>query len=756
MNCQNCNNPQTTCNKCNEKHYACHPCYNSAVQTCNNTEYTATPIPECVTPDYCPDGCHTVMESDCINTVCGTLTEALNLLIDPLTCLPLYTSGESTECTPLGSPGTYTTCIEDAFDVKASFLADNASIDATGVISFVSGPQVVTEFTGTLPQVGTYQFVYTVFTTCLEAQLITLTVNNCNEITLTLTGETCVNGNVAIAGTYTPTTVTPSLVVTTGQEIINSNIASGNVSFDVVNVQSSQLVSFYIEDIVPSNTVTVAIQGCEECMLDIEEEQGGCLNELSVVSETEEFFEEVDIELITDSIVFNTNWKCVLDVCGTATSSSSTQTNKLETHIGLDYSEFIDGVSYIKQITLESNNTGTIIIPLDPISTGNSNLYFSSSFLSTWQAAVQTQITTVLTGLGYTAGTDYLYFQYNSSSQTTFHLNFRIKHNPAGNWLGFVPGNVGLGYVISGLSVRRVTADFLNTDFSILCTDTDACGNSLSANYTVLLDNVDFTQTTYDNIVLLSTTSNVVPITTNQNQSWCALEINLTANFSGCEPVTYLWSNGATTQTITNVAAGNYTVTATCSDCTEVDSYEIVSSIDCTDVPSITYDCSKITCSTTFDTITVSNGIGVVTNQQVVYLPDGQYTATFSKTGCPDKIKTFVVHCTAYWTITPGVIYGTQVCETTFNVNPVIQGSSYSVQFVNTSVPDLSITYTTADVGRIYSYDENYSLELSSITPQGVVTFKTFAVSNQAYVIDVIDYGVTPVQSVVNTFSLCL
>src|SRR5690606_17166952 len=63
----------------------------------------------------------------------------------------------------------------------------------------------------------------------------------------------------------------------------------------------------------------------------------------------------------------------------------------------------------------------------------------------------------------------------------------------------------------------------------------------------------------------VGTTDVVITITETVVDATCVAEngsISVTAS-GGTEPYTYLWSNGATTQSITDLAAGSYTVTVT-------------------------------------------------------------------------------------------------------------------------------------------------------------------------------------------------
>src|SRR5690606_13083290 len=70
----------------------------------------------------------------------------------------------------------------------------------------------------------------------------------------------------------------------------------------------------------------------------------------------------------------------------------------------------------------------------------------------------------------------------------------------------------------------------------------------------------------------------VITITETVVDATCVAEngsISVTAS-GGTEPYTYLWSNGATTQSITDLAAGSYTVTVTdANGCTAEGTYTV-------------------------------------------------------------------------------------------------------------------------------------------------------------------------------------
>ncbi|MEZ4721442.1 MAG: gliding motility-associated C-terminal domain-containing protein [Flavobacteriales bacterium] len=143
-----------------------------------------------------------------------------------------------------------------------------------------------------------------------------------------------------------------------------------------------------------------------------------------------------------------------------------------------------------------------------------------------------------------------------------------------------------------------------------------------------------------------------------------ALTITLTPTHVACNgdstgaitasgAVSYVWSNGGTTATITNLPAGMYTVTATSGVCTAVDSVEITE--PATAIAMVSIDSTDETCFGAGDgavTATASGGTGAITylwnpgalsGQTQNSLNAGTYTVTASDAnGCTVTASTVV------------------------------------------------------------------------------------------------------------------
>ena len=106
-----CGCGKNTCNKCETK--VCHPCYdtlvNSCSEPCDNTQ--AQPI-DCLTQEYCSEGCDSFIDAKCIlfsdgETLETKITNIETLLTQLASCICDVTGG----CPDLGTPTSGQICV---------------------------------------------------------------------------------------------------------------------------------------------------------------------------------------------------------------------------------------------------------------------------------------------------------------------------------------------------------------------------------------------------------------------------------------------------------------------------------------------------------------------------------------------------------------------------------------------------------------------------------------------------------------------
>jgi SprB repeat len=140
----------------------------------------------------------------------------------------------------------------------------------------------------------------------------------------------------------------------------------------------------------------------------------------------------------------------------------------------------------------------------------------------------------------------------------------------AGAWSGF-PTNVNAKTVLLRTYVEQklaLTTNVINTTWTAPISGTGtvkfyACGNAVDGSGDETGDNTGITNLTLPEAAPACTSATITTAFTN---SLCASSPTGSATVTpsgGTLPYTYLWSNGAITQTASNLLAGNYTVTVT-------------------------------------------------------------------------------------------------------------------------------------------------------------------------------------------------
>ncbi len=217
----------------------------------------------------------------------------------------------------------------------------------------------------------------------------------------------------------------------------------------------------------------------------------------------------------------------------------------------------------------------------------------------------------------------------------------------------------------------------------------------------------------YHIVVIEPSTPSLTLAATNPSCGGISTNGSITAIFDrGAK--SYLWSTGATTQTVTNLAAGTYTVTVTDqNDCTY--SKSITLSNTTANVPQLavspTSTCPgtpvSLTATNCQGTITWSNGLGTGTGKSAMPAVTTTYSATCSETACVPSSNTVTVSvapgptpaCTATATNGLSAYYGVE----RFRFNTIDASSSSSIDDGTNYVNRACDYSTTVTAGNSYS-----------------------------------------------------
>ena len=165
--------------------------------------------------------------------------------------------------------------------------------------------------------------------------------------------------------------------------------------------------------------------------------------------------------------------------------------------------------------------------------------------------------------------------------------------------------------------------------------------NSLSAgNYSVTVTGAAGCSASATGTVISTGTG--VTLTTSSTPSACSSSTGsiIVTTVTGDSPFTYLWSNGATTQTVNNIGGGNYTVTVTANGGCSATAAAVVSA---SGTLSLTTASNGTTCGNSNGTANVNAGNGSytylwnngVTTDSISNLASGTYTVTVNgNDGC--------------------------------------------------------------------------------------------------------------------------
>lgn len=225
-----------------------------------------------------------------------------------------------------------------------------------------------------------------------------------------------------------------------------------------------------------------------------------------------------------------------------------------------------------------------------------------------------------------------------------------------------------------------------------------------------------FTLTVTDNIGCSATTTATVTstpaisVSLTPDDAACGLSNGsvTTALTGGTAPFTYLWTNGATTQNITNVAAGSYTVTVTdANGCTASAS----TTISNTGSPTLTLSPTSATCGLSNGSValTVIGGSSPyafiwstgATTQNISNVPAGTYTVSVTDANSCIAVSSTTVSGTTPPTVTvnsPTICVGQSATLTATGTNTYTWTPSGSLSATTGAIviasPTITTTYT--------------------------------------------------------------
>ncbi|MDZ4824348.1 MAG: M43 family zinc metalloprotease [Flavobacteriales bacterium] len=169
---------------------------------------------------------------------------------------------------------------------------------------------------------------------------------------------------------------------------------------------------------------------------------------------------------------------------------------------------------------------------------------------------------------------------------------------------------------------------------------------------------------------------------------------NIVTTISGNSPFTFSWNSGQSTQNISNLVAGSYTLTSTdANGCIRIKTKSLTNPVDITATASIT----QVTCNGLADGFIYSQGAGGTgalnyawsngsTSQQLNNLPPGNYTVTISDANsCTEQQGYTITQPAALTTNLTDFDIACEDVSGSASVNPSGGTSPYTVEWSNGS-----------------------------------------------------------------------
>lgn len=246
----------------------------------------------------------------------------------------------------------------------------------------------------------------------------------------------------------------------------------------------------------------------------------------------------------------------------------------------------------------------------------------------------------------------------------------------------------------ASVSVTGGTPIYTYTWNTVPAQNTTSVANLNAGVYTVLVTDANGCLQTANVVVTQPTQLTNVMTYTNLTSNGASNGAAAANPFGGSTPYTYIWSNGATTQTIDNLSAGGYTVTITDNNgCKKIDSVRI-------NEP----NCKNLTLNVIINNVTCFNGKNG-SAIAVVGGASGSYTVTWSTGSTAPSINTLVAG--NYWVS----VIDSKGC-TVFKNFTITQPAALSVGLLPTNVRCFNLNDGTINVtvsGGTYPYTYSWS-----------------------------------------------